>query len=82
MKNWQLLKCLYTYTGLTYIEIEDPDRWNKHLEKYPEDTDGIGWILGTVIDVDHMPNKVAVKVELEGRKENLEAVLKLINEAN
>ena len=76
MEDWKLYKCLYDYMGMETIEEEDPKRFKEILEKYPDKD--IGWFIGTAIPVDHMPNGVAIKIELEGSKENLEKVLELI----
>jgi len=78
MKEWQLLRCLYDPMGMNCIELQDPKRFAELLEDdfYGE----IGWFIGSVHTLDHMPNGVVVRVEIEGRKENLEAVMELIQE--
>lgn len=76
MKDWQLLRCLYDYMGMSYIEIVEPIKFAEQVKK--EGEANIGWILGTVIPYDNQPNNVIVRVELEGSKDNLEAVLELI----
>ncbi len=73
MKDWKLVRCLYDYMGMSHIEPEDPIKFAEGIEK--EGEANIGWVLGTLIDTDQ---GIIVRIELEGSKTNLEAVLELI----
>ncbi|MCJ7828763.1 MAG: hypothetical protein MUP81_03360 [Dehalococcoidia bacterium] len=70
--GWKLCRCIYDYMGIDTIEDENSERFNEALSRGGE----VSWFLGTLIPID---DKIAVRVELEGSKENLEYILGLCN---
>lgn len=74
VKDWKLLRCTYDYSGMTAIEGEysDEDRFERFLAK---GYGSVGWIIGKPIK---HSGGVTVKVILEGDKDILEYVLRLV----
>lgn len=73
MKNWKLIKCIYDEMGMRCNEIEDPEQFAENVKNEAQ----ISWCIATIKDFHQ--RKIA-RIELEGSKENLEFVLKIIND--
>ena len=72
--KWKLLRVIYDYDGIGPIEGAYPE--DRFVEALEEGRGDVCWIIGTEIPYD---GHICVRVELEGRKENLEHVLDLVN---
>jgi len=73
MKNWKLIKCIYDEIGMRCDEIQDPEEFADNVKngKY------VSWCVVTIMD---LKGRKITRIELEGPKENLEFVLKVIND--
>ncbi len=73
--KWKLYRAIYGYDGLEYVEGQtmDAERFQEAL------TDGtvFEWIIGTAIKLED--GNTIIRTELEGKKENLDLVLELVN---
>ena len=68
---WQLVKCKYDYMGMYHNEIENPEKFTD------TSTENVSYCIGTVID--HAGRKL-LRVELEGRTESLNEVIRMTAE--
>ena len=69
--KWKLIKCIYDEMGMSWNEIETPERFAKAVKEGDE----VSWCIATIID---FHGKDITRIELEGSKENLEFVLKKV----
>jgi len=77
ISKWMLLRCYYDMMGLYCIEFESPDRFSAEYREHPED---VSHLIGIPIycKTDEGESRCGVRVILEGDKEILETVLRLI----
>ncbi len=77
MKNkWKLYRCIYDEMGLSCVEGETghEEQFKKHVKEGHYE---ISWLIGTAHDYH---GNTIIRTELEGKKENLDLVLELINQ--
>lgn len=75
-KGWKLLRCIYDEMGQYAVEGESSGEEDNQFEKaLAKDYGSVGWIIGQPIK---LTTSVHVRVILEGEKEILEYILKLI----
>ncbi len=75
MPDWKLIRCIYDYMGMSCNEVEDPEKFDKGVRKGAS----VSWCIVTLVV---SWGKEIARVELEGSKENLEYVLKMIRGEN
>ena len=71
--HWKLCRAIYDQMGLHYIEDSSGDK--SRFDKAVQDGEKVSWLIGTVFE--YLGN-MCVRVELEGKKENLEHVMKMV----
>ena len=71
--HWKLCRAIYDQMGLHYIEDSSGDRHD--FDKAVQDGEEVSWLIGTVFEC---LGNMCVRVELEGKKENLEHVMKMV----
>ena len=72
--HWQLCRAMYDQMGLRYIEDDTLDK--QQFDKAVSEGEGVSWIIGSLFQ--YLGN-TCVRVELEGKKENLEHVMEMVN---
>lgn len=79
--RWKLYRVIYDYDGWRDIEgqTNDEENFQRRLAEVKDEKE-ISRLIGTAIKLEN--GDTIINEELEGPKENLELVLKLVNESN